>query len=166
MKPIAICYTSNTGSTAKYAEMMGKKTGLPVYDLREAKRALEKNAPIIYFGWLFANSVKNYKKAAAYYNITAVCGVGLCDTGMFVEKVRTRTAIPQNTPLFTLQGNMDKSKLHGINKVLINMLTKGLSAQVDRTPQDERMLHLITTTTDYVSEDNLFQIADWYNNLV
>lgn len=163
MKPIAICYTTNTGYTAKYAEMLGKKTGLPVYALNEGKKELVKNSPIIYFGWLFANSVKDYKKASKHFKISAVCGVGLCDTGMLIAEVRERTALPNDIPLFTLQGGMDRSKLHGINKLMINMLTKGLSAQDDRTPQDDRMLQLITTTADYVSEDNLLDVLNWYN---
>ena len=29
----AIVYTSNTGSTARYAAMLGQETGLPVYSM-------------------------------------------------------------------------------------------------------------------------------------
>lgn len=38
-------------------------------------------------------------------------------------------SIPQNIPLFTLQGGFDRSKLQGMDKLLISMLKKGLSAQ-------------------------------------
>ena len=31
----AIVYTSNTGYTARYAGLLGKRTGLPVYSLAE-----------------------------------------------------------------------------------------------------------------------------------
>lgn len=34
----AIVYISNTGHTKKYAELIGEKTGLPVYELSEAKK--------------------------------------------------------------------------------------------------------------------------------
>ena len=57
-KPTAIVYVSNTGRTARYARMMGEKTGLPVYELAEARKALPKKAPIIYCGWLMATSVR------------------------------------------------------------------------------------------------------------
>ena len=33
MRPNAIVYTSNTGYTAQYAALLGKKTALPVYSL-------------------------------------------------------------------------------------------------------------------------------------
>ena len=36
MNTNAIVYTSNTGYTAQYAKLLGKKTGLPLYSLAEA----------------------------------------------------------------------------------------------------------------------------------
>lgn len=45
-----------------------------------------------------------------------------------------------------MQGGMDKTKLRGINKFMINMLTKGLSSQTERTESDERMLYLVKST--------------------
>lgn len=33
----AIIYTSNTGTTKEYAELLGHHTGLPVYSLKKAK---------------------------------------------------------------------------------------------------------------------------------
>ena len=94
----------------------------------------------------------------------AVCGVGLCDTGTLLDEVRKATAIPENIPLFTLQGGIDSSKLKGMNKLLISMLTKGLSGQ-QRSPQDERMLYLLQTNANYVSEDNLKSVLDFWDNL-
>lgn len=159
----AICYTSNTGFTEKYAKMIGDKTGLPVYSLKEAKAKLEKGAPIVYLGWLFANSVSGYKKAAKRFKVCAVCGVGLCDTGALIEEVRKATSLPGNVPLFTMQGGMDKSKLRGIKKMLINMLTKGLASQKERTEQEERMLYLLQTPINFVSEDNIRAFLEWYD---
>ncbi len=36
----AIIYTTNTGSTRHYARLLGHETGLPVYALAEAKKAV------------------------------------------------------------------------------------------------------------------------------
>lgn len=159
----AIVYTSNTGHTAAYARMLGEKTGLPVYALNAAEKELPAGAGIIYLGWLFANSVKGYQKAAKKYQITAVCAVGLCDTGTAVAPVRKANAIPEATPLFTMQGGMDKTRLHGINKLMIRLLTKGLSSQKERTEADERMLELLTCDRDYVCEENTAAFMAWYN---
>ena len=63
----AVVYTSKTGHTAEYAKIIGEKTGLSVYALGEASRHISKGTEIIYLGWLFANSVRGYKKAAKRY---------------------------------------------------------------------------------------------------
>lgn len=159
----AIVYTSNTGHTAEYAKMLGAKTGLPVYALSEATKRLSNGTEIIYLGWLFANGVKGYKKAAKKYKISAICAVGLCETGTILAEVRKASSLPETTPLFTMQGGMDKTKLHGINKLMINMLTKGLSSKKERSEEDERTLYLLTNDKNYVSEENITAFAEWYN---
>ena len=158
-----IVYTSNTGHTAEYSKMLGAKIGLPVYTLNEAKKKVQKGTEIIYLGWLFANNIKGYKKATKKYKISAICAVGLCDTGTAVAEVRKANSISEETPLFTMQGGMDKTKLRGINKFMINMLTKGLSSRKERTENDERMLELLTHDKNYVSEENITAFMKWFN---
>ena len=159
----AIVYTSNTGHTAEYSKMLGAKIGLPVYALNEAAKKLQKGTEIIYLGWLFANNIKGYKKATKKYKVSAICAVGLCDTGTAVAEVRKANSISEETPLFTMQGGMDKTKLRGINKFMINMLTKGLSSRKKRTENDERMLELLTHDKNYVSEENITAFMKWFN---
>ena len=158
-----IVFTSNTGHTAEYSKMLGEKIGLPVYALNEAAKKLQKGTEIIYLGWLFANNIKGYKKATKKYKISAICAVGLCDTGTAVAEVRKANSISEETPLFTLQGGLDKTKLRGINKFMINMLTKGLSSRKERTENDERMLELLTHDKNYVSEENITAFMKWFN---
>lgn len=158
----AIVYTSNTGHTAAYAKMLGEKTGLPVYELKEAARKLEKQTDILYLGWLFASRIKGYKKAAKRFRVSAICAVGLCDTGALVPEVRQANALPESLSLFTVQGGMDQTKLRGMHKFMIRMLIKGLSSQKERTETDERMLYLLTHDTNYVSEENIKAFMEWY----
>lgn len=166
MKPSAIIYTSNTGHTRQYALLLGKEVGLPVYSYDEAVSGLPGGSKVIYLGWIHASHVKGYSGAAKRFSICAVCGVGLCDTQTLLSEVRKATSIPENIPLFTLQGGFDRSKLKGVNKLMISMLTKGLSAQKQRTPQDERMLELLSKDASYVSIENLAGILQWYNDYV
>jgi len=158
----AIVYTSNTGHTAEYAYILGEKTGLPVYALSEAAERLSSATEIIYLGWLFANSIKGYRKAAKKYKVSAVCAVGLCDTGTALEEVRKANSLTEEMPLFTMQGGMDKTKLRGINKLMIRMLTKGLSSQTEKSESTERMLYLLTHDASYVSEENTVAFTEWY----
>ena len=68
----AIGYTSNTGSTRRYAGLLAEKTGLSVYSLEEAKKALPGESEILYLGWLMAGSVKGYTAAAKRFRVRAV----------------------------------------------------------------------------------------------
>ena len=162
MKPAAIVYTSNTGHTRKYALLLGEQIGLPVYSLDEANAQLSGGSPVIYLGWLHASHVKGYSKAAKRFALCAVCGVGLCDTGTLTDQVRKATSIPEGIPLFTLQGGIDRSRLKGMDKLMISMLTKGLASQKHRSAQDERMLELLSRDESYVSLENLSEVLRWY----
>ena len=158
----AIVYTSNTGFTARYAALLGEKTGLPVYELTEAAKSLKKGTAIIYMGWLFASTVKGYGKAARLFRIRAVIGVGMCQTGTLLDDVRKVNELPDELPVFTVQGGMDHSKLRGINKFMINALIKFMSAAKNPSPEDRMKLALIREGGDYVSEENLAQFLRFY----
>lgn len=159
----AIVYTSKCGHTAEYAEILGNLTGLPIYSLKDAENNLENGTPIIYLGWLMASRVKGLNKAKREFKVSAVCGVGLCDTGTMLQEVQKANALPEDFPLFTMQGGMDKTKLRGLNKLMINMLTKGLASQKERSETDERMLYLLTHSENHVSEKNTTSFLEWYN---
>lgn len=162
MKIDAIVYTSNTGHTRQYAQMLGDRIHLPAYDLETALTQLARGSRIVYLGWIHASHVKGYEKAAKRFQICAVCGVGLCDTGTLTDEVRKATRIPDAIPIFTLQGGLDRSRLTGMNKLLISMLAKGLAAQKQRSAQDERMLELLNRDASYVSADHLKAMLDWF----
>ena len=115
----------------------------------------------LYLGWIHASHVKGYSKAAKRFSLRAVCGVGLCDTGTLTDLVRKATSIPEDIPLFTLQGGIDRGRLKGVDKLMISMLTKGLASQKQRTEQDDRMLELLSRDESYVSPDNLSSILQW-----
>lgn len=162
MKPNAIIYTSNTGHTRQYSLLLGEQIGLPVYSLDEANSQVSSGSPVIYLGWLHASNVKGFSRAAKRFSICAVCGVGLCDTGTLISEVRKASSIPEDIPLFTLQGGIDRSRLKGMDKLMISMLTKGLTAQKQRSAQDNRMLELLSRDENYVSPDNLDEVLKWY----
>ncbi len=162
MKAEAVIYTSKTGFTEQYAKKLGEKLGLPVCALADASKKYRNGATVIYLGWVFANTVKGYKKATRRYKLAAVCAVGLSDTGTMEAEIRKANTIPQKLPLFTLQGGLKRSQLRGINKLLIKILEKGLTAQKARSEQDERMLSLIRKDGSYVSDENLSSVIEWY----
>ena len=161
MNATAIVYTSATGYTSRYAALLSEKLALPVHTLVDAAKSLPAGTPIIYMGWLMAGSVKDYKKAAKRFAIDAVIGVGLGDTGAQDDAARKACRLPADVPVFTVQGGMDLQKLHGPYKFAIKLLTKGMAAQKNRTPSEDRMLALLQKGGDYVSEKELSAVLAW-----
>lgn len=164
----AIVYTTNTGSTERYAKLLAEQTGLSAYSLSEAKRTVPAGAQIIYLGWIMASTVKGYTEAAKRYELCAVCAVGMGQTGTQTELIREKNHIPQTIPLFTLQGNFSVGKLHGMYRLMMNVMikavNKGLGEKTDRTPEEDAMLEMIRDPRERVSAENLKAVLEWYRN--
>ena len=162
----AIVYTTNTGNTARYAKMLAAAMDLPVFSSEEGKKRLSSGAEVIYLGWLMAGTVKGYKEAAKQYSICAVCAVGMGKTGTQKEEVRKKNGIPDQIPLFTLQGNLDVTKLRGIYKMMIRVMIqtagKALAEKENRTPEEDDMLEALRSGEDHIREENLTEILGWY----
>lgn len=161
----AIVYTTNTGSTKRYAQLLGNKTGLPVYALGEAEKTLSPGAKIFYLGWIQAGAVQGYR-AAGRYQIEAVCAVGMGRTGTQEALVRQKTGIPEETPLFTLQGNFNVKKLRGLYRLMMAVMVKtagkALSEKENRTQDEDDMLDMMLHGGERVKPENLSAVLDWY----
>lgn len=161
----AIVYTTNTGSTKRYAELLGNETGLPVYALREAEKTLLPGAKILYLGWVMAGAVQGYG-AAGRFDVQAVCAVGMGRTGTQVDSVRQKTTIPETIPLFTLQGNFDVKKLRGLYRLMMAVMVKtagkALSKKENRTEDEDDMLDMMLHGGERVKFQNLNAVLDWY----
>jgi len=162
----AIIYTSNTGSTEQYAKLLAQKTGFPAYSLAEAKKRDFAGAEVIYLGWIMAGSVTGYAEAAKRYRVRAVCGVGMGQTGTQTESVRKKSAIPANIPLFTLQGNFNVKKLHGIYRFMMEIMVKtagkSLAKKKNRTREEDDMLDMMLHGGERVKAENLSAVLEWY----
>ena len=163
----AIIYTTNTGSTEQYAKLLAQKTGLPAYSLAEAKKQVFAGAEVIHLGRIMAGSVKGYAEAAKRYRVCAVCAVGMGQTGTQTDSVRKKSAVPANIPLFTLQGNFDVKKLHGVYRLMMEIMVKtagkGLAEKSDRTPEEDDMLDMMLHGGERVKAENLCAVLDWYS---
>ena len=162
----AIVYKSQTGHTKQYAEILGEKTNLPVYELNAATKELPRETEIIYLGWLMAGTVQGYKKAIEFFAVKAVCGVGMSGSDSQLADMRKANHIPDGMPVFYLQGGFELDKLHGIHKLMMKMMKstvgKGLADKQDRTPEEDAMLDLLLHGGNLVSADNLNKLLAWY----
>ena len=159
----AIIYTSQTGSTKRYALMLGEALGLPVYNAQEA---LPKEKDIIYLGWIRASKLQGYKTINKKYNVRMVIGVGMGPNDTQIELLRKKNKISLDIPLYTLQGNIHPERLHGMDKLMMTIAIKGtikgLSEKEELTPEDQAMLEAMTQNKDYVLKENLTQIIKDY----
>lgn len=162
----AIIYTTNTGSTQRYAQMLSQATGLPAYSLTQAGAQVPDGAAIIYMGWIAAGTVKGYAAAAGRYRVRAVCAVGMGQTGTQTEAVRKKNGIPARIPLFTLQGNFDVKRLHGAYRLMMDIMVKtagkALAGKQGRTPEEDDMLDMMLRGGERVRAQNLQAVLDWY----
>lgn len=118
-------------------------------------------------GWIMAGSVKGYAEAAKRYRVRAACGIGMGQTGTQTDSVRKKSAVPAAIPLFTLQGNFNVKKLHGVYRLMMEIMVKAagksLAAKKDRTPAEDDMLDMMRCGGERVKAENLSAVLDWYN---
>ena len=90
----------------------------------------------------------------------------MSQTGTQTESVRLKTSIPLNVPVFTLQGDFNVKKLHGIYRIMMEIMVKtagkALSEKKDRTPEEDDMLDMMLKGGERVKTENLKAILDWY----
>ncbi len=164
----AIVYTSNAGHTKAYAELLGQETGLPVFALASAGRALPQGAEILYLGWLMAGTVKGYGKAEKQFSVRAVGAVGMTADDAQKADVRKVNRLEEDMPLFLLQGGFEMEKLHGVYKFMMQSMKKTAGKQLaekpDRTPGETEMLDLLCSGGNRVAKENLNELLRWYES--
>ena len=163
-----IVYVSNSGFTEKYAKMLSDKTGIEAITLAEAQKKIPHGEDIIFMGWLMAGIIKGLKKASGIYNIKSVCAVGMCSYDEDYAK-KTKTDNQITTEFFYLQGGFNINKLHGIYKLMMNVMkktvVKKLSEKPDQTPMEKEMVEISLNGGDHVSEENLTPVLSWVKSI-
>lgn len=156
----AIVYTSNTGSTEQYAKLLAEKRNLPCYSLKTARAQLPEQSEILYLGWVMGGRISGYRAAAKHYRIAAVCAVGMAETGG--EVLKNQNLIPQNLPLFPLQGDFDLNRLQGIYRLMMKLFIKAMQnkgqTQQDAEPQ---MLEMMIHGKKGIDQKNLAPVLEF-----
>ena len=164
----AIIYTSNTGFTKKYAQMLALETGLQAFELGKAPGKIKRDDPIIYMDWLKAGRLMGMGQAAKQHRIAAVCAVGMGaqrQGGAQAQGVQRMYHL-DTVPVFYLQGGYDGAKLKGMNRFMMGCMTKMMAPKLekkkDRSAEEEEMLALLRHGGDKVNKKNLVSVLSWY----
>ena len=162
MKLQAIVYSSVTGFTAQYAQLLSAKTGLPAYTLAQAQQTLPKGARVLYMSWLMAGTLVDYKKAAAAFEVAAACSVGLNATPEQAEATKKSMKLRHDLPFFALQGGYRPDKLQGMYKWMMKLVTRVIIKKIEALPQkgaaEEEMLRVLRNGGSFVKEENLSNV--------
>ena len=162
----AIVYTSATGFTKEYAEMISKETGLPAYEFETAVKTLPEGEEVIYLGWMKAEAVNCFNKVKKQFNMKALVAVGMGSNQGQEKDIRKRHKLAAEFPVFYVQGGFRYEKLSGMNKFLMfcmkNTVGRILAKKKDRTPETDDMLELLMKGGTRVSRENIESFLEWY----
>ena len=87
----AIVYTSKTGYTQRYAQLLAERTGVPAYSAKEARGKLRPKAEIFYMGWLLAGTGQGIQSALGRYTIRGAAIRGSPPPGHGAPRRRARS---------------------------------------------------------------------------
>lgn len=156
----AIVYTSATGFTARYAALLAERIHLPAYELAQAGTALSKRAPVLYLGWLCAGGIKGLKKAAARFDVKAVCAVGMSlPDPAYTAKLALPAALKQ-VPLFYLRGGYAPDRLTGIYRPMMALMAKAVTKTPPKDAGERAMQDAFLHGGDWVSEQALTPVLE------
>lgn len=117
----AIVYTSRTGFTKRYAELLSEATGVPAWSAKEAAKEVPAHSDIFYMGCLEAGTVKGLDALIERYVIRGVAIVGMNPTGngdLWTEAKINGGFSDHGARIFYLRGGYAPEKLRGIQKLL------------------------------------------------
>ena len=83
---ITVVYTSNTGFTEQYAELLARRLGTRALPLRDALCELERGANIVYLGWIRSDKIMGYAEARRAFTVLAIGAVGMSDPAIADEE--------------------------------------------------------------------------------
>lgn len=165
----AIIYVSNTGFTKQYAKILSKETGVPMYTIKEAKDKVNKKDDVIYLGWLMAKNLKSFKKINRKYNVKVICGVGMTnDVNKQIMEIREKYRTIRQE-VFYAQGGMDRTKLHGVYKIIIDkvydVMKLGIEKQETISEEDKEILDIFQNGKNCVKRENISELINFVKEL-
>lgn len=155
-----IVYESKTGFTKRYADILGAKTNLKVYSVKEFSK-VNQDEEIIFLGWMKVGKIQGLGKLRKYA-VKAVCGSGTGRTAEpSTEEVISRNKI-EDIPFFYLRGGcFPLNELKGMDKIMLSMFVKILKSSKDKDEKTEEAVAIIEKGFNGVKEENLEPVLEW-----
>ena len=155
-----VLYTSATGFTERYAQMLGEAAALPVCRAG-GPGALAPGAAVVYLGWLCAGRVRGLRWARSRYDIRAVCAVGMAppeqlSLSHLAEKHRLGAI-----PLFYLRGGYAPGRLPAGWRAMMAPMAWKVPRSPAQPPTALAMRDAFAYGADWVSREALEPVLSW-----
>lgn len=157
----AIIYESQTGSAARYAQLLAEHTGLPAYTRKQAQASLHKGDAVLFIGWIMAGRIKGLAWVRRRYAVQAVCAVGMGKPTEQDTAALCKLNKIADTPLFCLQGGCDTAKLRGFSRRMMLSMQTTLARMPNRTEEENEKLALFAQGAACATEENLAEVFAW-----
>lgn len=160
---MTIIYSTNAGSTERYAKMLSEKLSCPAVKISKAGD-IDKDEEVIFMSWLMSGTLQDYPKTKEMFsNIKAVCAVGLFTTEDKLAEIKEKNSIEEE--LFFLHGAFDLKNLTGMYKMMMGMAMKMIKAKLKESddPKANKMADMFEQGIDLVKAEDLDKVVEFLN---
>ena len=175
----AVIYKSIYGTTEKYAEIISRKLGARLINLKTEKKInLDEFDTVIFGGGIYAgdvNGVKSFfsgrEKLINKNIIICTCGISTPDTRAESVNSAVKKALPDSLKnkavIFNLGGVLDYGKLGFVHRSMLSLLMRGLRSKPEAELDDtgKRLLGLRTEKADLFDEASADRIIEYVKSL-
>ena len=158
---MTIIYSTNAGSTERYAKMLSEKLSCEAVNITEAGN-IAADEEVVFMSWIMAGTLQNYAAAKEKFgNIKAVCAVGMFSTEDKISEVKEKNGITEET--FLLPGAFNMNNLSGIYKMMMGMAMKMIKSKLKESsdPKAKEIAEKFEEGFDLVNEENLHKVIGY-----
>lgn len=171
MKTVVI-YNSQTGFTKRYAEWIAEESGADCFELKKAKKKnLDEYDAIVYGGWACAGSIskigwfKGNINKWADKKLIVFCVGGSPEDNPDIDAFLKNAFkdSEKKVDVFYCQGGFNYEKMSVSSKVMMKMFTNMLKSKKDKTPEEENMVKMISSSYDISDKKYIKPILECLN---
>ena len=158
---MTIIYSTNAGSTERYAKMLSEKLSCEVVNITKSGD-VSSDEEIIFMSWIMAGTLQNYAAAKERFsNIKAVCAVGMFSTDDKLSEVKEKNGIEEE--IFLLPGAFNMNNLSGMYKMMMGMAMKMIKSKLKEStdPKAKELAEKFEEGFDLVNEENLTKVIGY-----
>ena len=154
----AVIYNSQTGFTKKYAKWIAEELKADLMEFSKAKKKnLDEYEAIVFGGWACAGSVSKlswFKERISKWadkKLVAFCVGGSPMDSPLIEPAMQRVLTDEERSkvnLFYCPGGMSYERMSASSRMMMKMYAKILKKKKNKTPDDEAMIKMISSSYD------------------